>query len=68
MGSDDTDVLPPPEFYEEMAKDCRCCPVCEQVPCDTVCAGGVCLSWCRCSWDEDFFPDDFDEEDATDGE
>ena len=46
--------MPPPEFFEEMAKDCRCCPECgHDVPCATACAGGVCFGFCTCAEDED---------------
>jgi hypothetical protein len=45
-------MYPPPEFYEEMAKDCRCCPDCSSPPCDGVCAGGMCDEWCHCDDDE----------------
>lgn len=45
---------PPPEFYDEMARACKCCSICTNTPCDGVCAGGVCDMWtCRCFDDED---------------
>jgi hypothetical protein len=63
----DGPFLPPPEFYEEMAKDCRCCQECATVPCDGVCAGGMCDLMCRCD-DRDDRDDDLsdgnDDEDA----
>lgn len=43
--------LPPPEFYEEMAKDCYCCSCCRDVPCAGVCAGGLCDGF-RCRHDD----------------
>lgn len=45
--------MPPTSFYEEMAKHCRCCPGCGHPPCDTACAGGVCLGDCDCAENED---------------
>ncbi len=44
---------PPPEFYEVMARHCRCCTDCSNPPCDGVCAGGMCDEQCHCddsSW------------------
>ncbi len=57
------DHMPPPEFFEEMAKHCRCCRECSAPPCDTACAGGVCLGDCHCdemNEDRDEDDDDFD--------
>lgn len=54
------DMFAPPEFYEAMAKDCRCCPTCWQVPCDGVCAGGLCDMHCRCDEDDYFGASELD--------
>lgn len=53
---------PPDEFFIEMAKDCRCCPDCAQVPCPGVCAGGLCDGYCRCDDERDYGDDDWDED------
>lgn len=52
--------MPPPEFFKEMAKHCRCCPECELRPCETACAGGVCLGDCRCDERDDDEDDGYD--------
>lgn len=45
----DDGFSPPPIFYEVMAKYCRCCRSCGDVPCPGVCAGGLCdQASCRC--------------------
>lgn len=61
--SDDDMGMPPPEFFEAMAKNCQCCPGCEVAPpCDSCCAGGVCdHSGCTCDEDDDFGPEQDDE-------
>lgn len=53
--SDDELGMPPPEFFEHMAKDCHCCPDCEvEPPCDGCCAGGACdHSRCTCGEEEE---------------
>jgi hypothetical protein len=36
-------------FIEQAARDCRCCPVCSNPPCDGVLQGAPCDAWrCRC--------------------
>jgi len=67
----DEDDGPPPEFYEECAKHCRCCPLCWSVPCDGCCAGGICDDFdCKCEssglWDDDDFAYGDDPEDSED--
>ena len=57
MGDDD--FMPPPSFFEERAKDCRCCE-CTNPPCEGVCAGGVCDGLCVCRKDDFDFDDDDD--------
>ena len=52
--------MPPASFYERMAKDCRCCPECQNAPCDGVCAGGMCDEMCWC--------DDSDEDEDCDAD
>jgi hypothetical protein len=42
------DWNPPPSFFREMAKACRCCQTCGQPPCDGVLAGGMCDEYCHC--------------------
>jgi hypothetical protein len=58
-GAPDDMFAPPPEFYEELAKDCRCCRTCVNTPCDGVCAGGVCDQYCHCDNDYDGMNEDF---------
>lgn len=41
-------------WLEECAKDCHCCPICWDFPCDGVMAGGLCDDMCIC--------DDYEEE------
>jgi hypothetical protein len=49
------DFMPPPEFFEHAAKDCKCCPDCEVAPpCDGCCAGGICdHGQCTCGEDDE---------------
>lgn len=57
------EMYPPTEFYDEMAKHCRCCSRCGNPPCDGVCAGGMCDEMkCLCDDDRDPY-----EREGTDG-
>lgn len=42
------DHEPPPGFFKEASKHCRCCVMCCDHPCAGACAGGVCDE-ARCS-------------------
>jgi hypothetical protein len=37
------------QFVLFVMKDCRCCPECQNMPCDGVLAGGLCDRRCWCS-------------------
>lgn len=41
------------KFLAEMAKQCRSCPECWDVPCGGCVAGGVCDRICNCEPDDD---------------
>ena len=60
--SESDDHMPPPEFFEEMAKHCRCCQECSNPPCDGVCAGGMCDQHCSCEEPDYYEPDEDDNE------
>jgi hypothetical protein len=42
------------EWLEKLAKECKCCPICSDKPCDGLMAGGFCDELCFCDeHDED---------------
>ena len=49
----ETEPGPPPHVISEWLKQCTCCPVCQQKPCDGVMAGGMCDDLCDCDEYED---------------
>lgn len=44
-------------FVQDSVKHCDCCPLCSEVPCDGVLAGGICDRLCNCAEIEDGDPD-----------
>jgi len=50
------------KWLDEMEKDCTCCPICSEVPCDGVCAGGFCDEMCTCNeeYDDQLYYDEHD--------
>ena len=41
-------------WIEDCAGECKCCPVCNQGPCEGVFAGGLCEEDCHCETDNYF--------------
>ena len=63
----------PESVIKQWAKSCSCCSQCSTVPCDSVCAGGVCDDLCDCDEDsqsyednEDYFLDNHHDENDLD--
>lgn len=48
----------PDDVWDSFARDCRCCPVCSNVICAGVLAGGLCDQACRCDDDDRDYSDD----------
>ena len=46
------------QWIESCAKECKCCPICCTVPCDSVMSGGLCDEECHCDSDNDYDEDE----------
>lgn len=41
------------KFLESIVDDCHCCRDCQNAPCDSVAAGGLCDDMCFCEESEE---------------
>jgi hypothetical protein len=51
------------DWMADIAKDCKCCPICSDYPCGGVQAGGICdQAECTCDdvdyWEDEYLIDD----------